>query len=287
MLSNPSISSSTSPARALADDVDSAKRRPTSPASRLVVGALRQNGGAQSVAAVSPQLQVRSRNHVSMKAERLISPTHNDGVGILSSAGRRPTSRSSTGRGHGLLLRPSLYATMQEDVLDHMDTRRKQIVAGDRLGHDLTGDAWPVLRAWSCSIPTIAKPRYGQARPQHRSVHKSDLELGYGSTPATGRSARSPLQPGSDLGGASGHGPRMAIDGSYSFTATERGYDDNDAEAAGAISPSPQPQERLELAAHRRGVARSAAYDYEQDHHRRSGLRARQPRRLGEFRADF
>ena len=219
----------------LADDVDSAKRRLDLAGVPVVVGALRQNGGAQSVAAgVAGSYKFDLGNHVSMKPSGLISRTHTDGVGILSSGrvGGDVAIQYQEG-GHGLLLRPSLYATMQEDVLDHMDyALESKLWQAIGWGMDLTATLGQSWRASELLYTDNREAGYGRLGLNIDLFDKSDLELGYGFNTSDGPlGSQFRFSQGPTLAAHLAMAPGWRIDGSYSFTATERGYDDNDAEA--------------------------------------------------------
>src|SRR5262245_57780295 len=109
----------------LAKEVDVSKKKRLDLAGvPVVLGGKRQDGGAASIAAgVAGTYTFDLGHNVSMKTSGLVSRIHTDnGTGILSSGriGGDAEIKYQEG-GTGLLLKPSAYATMQKDVLEHMD----------------------------------------------------------------------------------------------------------------------------------------------------------------------
>src|SRR5687767_5164609 len=109
----------------LADEVDISKKRRLDLAGvPVVLGGKRQDGAAPSIAAgVAGSHDFDLGKSFSLKTSGLVSRIHTDnGTGILSGgkAGGDFALKYQQG-GSRLLLKPSVYATMQRDVLDHMD----------------------------------------------------------------------------------------------------------------------------------------------------------------------
>ncbi|NJM91325.1 MAG: hypothetical protein HC861_00335, partial [Rhodospirillaceae bacterium] len=109
----------------LADEVDVSKKKRLDLAGvPVVVGGKRQDGAAPSIAAgVAGSHKFELGKSFSLKTSGLVSRIHTDnGTGILSGGrfGGDAELKYQEG-GSGLLLKPSAYATMQRDVLDHMD----------------------------------------------------------------------------------------------------------------------------------------------------------------------
>ena len=221
----------------LAEEIDmSKKRRFEFGGVPLVVGGKRQaDGAAPSVAAgIAGSYDFDLGNHVTMKTSALASRIHTDGAGILSS-GRLggDVALKYEDSGNGLLLRPSVYAEMQENVMDHVDYALEgkiwqALVPGMNLTASL-GSAWHVEDQIYTEDRETA---FGKLGLRLDVLKASNLELAYGFSTTDG-----PL--GSQFRFV--QGPSMAahltladgwrIDGRYSLTATERGYSDSDPDA--------------------------------------------------------
>jgi hypothetical protein len=217
----------------LADEVDMSKKRRLDVAGMpVVVGAARQNGdAAPSVAAgIAGSYKFDLGHNVSMKPSGMISRVHTDGAGILSSGriGGDVAIQYQQG-GSGLLLRPSLYASMQEDVLDSMDYALEgKLWRTIGWGLDLTATLGHSWRESELLYTSNREAGYGRLGFEMDLLDKSGLELSYGFNTTDG-----PLASQFRVN----QGPMMAahlnlaegwrLDGSYSLNATERGYDDN------------------------------------------------------------
>lgn len=221
----------------LADEVDTnAKRRFDFVGVPVVVGTSRQSGdAATSVAAgLAGGYDFDLGDHLSAKASGLVSRVHTDGAGFLATgrAGGDIALQYQNG-GTRLLLRPSLYAALQDDVLDHMDyALDSKLWQAIGWGLDLTAS---LGHAWHADDQLDAEDRetgYGRLGLHMGLFGNSDMELGYGFTTTDG-----PIASQFNVT----HGPTVrahlaladgwSIDGSYSLSATERGYDNNDEEA--------------------------------------------------------
>ena len=221
----------------IADEADmTQKRRLNFAGVPVVVGAARQNGGAApSVAAgIAGSYKFELGKTLSMKPSGLISRTHTDGAGILSSGrvGGDVAFQYQEG-GSGLLLRPSLYATMQEDVLDHMDyALESKIWQAIGWGIDLTATLGHSWRVSEMLYTDDREAGYGRLGLKMDLFQNSNLELAYGFSSTEG-----PLASQYRFS----QGPTMVahltlaegwkLDGSYSLTSVERGYSDSDEEA--------------------------------------------------------
>jgi hypothetical protein len=254
----------------LSDEVDMSKKRLDLAGVPVVVGGKRQNGGAASVAAgIAGSYKFDLGHNLSMRPSGLVSRIHTDGAGILSSGrlGGDMAFQYQEG-GSGLLLRPSLYATLQDDVLERMDyALESKLWEAIGWGVDFTatlGHSWRVSELLPADDREAA---YGRLGFDIDLFDKSNLELAYGFNTSDG-----PL--GSQFRFAQGPtmithlalAPGWRVDGSYSLTALDRGYDDND------------PRARRHDLLHRLGVMSdwdissttgadwhvSAAYSYEQ-----------------------
>lgn len=219
----------------LADKVDSKKRRLDVAGVPVVVGALKQNGAASSVAAgIAGSFNFDLGHHVSMKPSGIISRTHTEGAGILSSGrvGGDVAIQYQDG-GTGLLLRPSLYATMQEDVLDHMDyALESKLWRAIGWGMDLTATLGHSWRESEVLVTDDRDAGWGRLGLKIGLFDKSDLELAYGFNTGDGpMGSQFRVSQGPSLAAHLAMAPGWRIDGSYSFTAVERGYSDSDEEA--------------------------------------------------------
>ncbi|MEZ5833966.1 MAG: hypothetical protein R3D05_22570 [Dongiaceae bacterium] len=220
----------------LADEIDISKKKHISLAGMpVVVGGKRQDGTAPSVAAgIAGSYKFDLGNHVSMKPSGVLSRTHTDGAGFLSSgrAGGDVAIQYQDG-GTGLLLRPSLYASMQDDVLDHMDyALESKLWQAIGWGINMTatlGHSWRV----SDVLDTDDRERgYGRLGLKFDLFDESKLELAYGFTSTDGPLAsQDRFTQGPSLTAHLAMARGWRIDGSYSFTNTERGYDDNNPNA--------------------------------------------------------
>jgi hypothetical protein len=217
----------------LAKEVDTDKRHLNLGGVPIVVGAQRQNGGAApSVAAgIAGDFDFDLGDHMSAKASGLVSRVHTDGAGILSTgrAGGDIAIQYKDG-GTRLMLRPSLYAAMQDDVLDHMDyALESKLWQAIGWGIDLSanlGQTWHV----SDQIETENRQTgFGRLGLHMELFDHSDMEITYGFDTAEGPLAsqyRVTQGPAVTAHLALAGGWRL--DGSYSLAATERGYDDSD-----------------------------------------------------------
>jgi len=221
----------------LAAEVDMSKKRHLDLAGvPVVLGGARQNGGAApSIAAgIAGSYDFDLGNKVSMKTIGLVSRIHTDGAGILSGgrAGGDVAIKYQDG-GSGLLLRPSLYAAMQEDMLDHVDyALESKLWQAIGWGMNLTAT---VGRAWHESELVDSDNRetgYGRLGLHMDLFDSGDLELAYGFNTTDGplgsqfRFTQGPTVM-AHLALADG----WRVDGKYSLTATERGYSDSDPDA--------------------------------------------------------
>jgi hypothetical protein len=218
----------------LADESDiDAKRRFDFAGVPVLVGTVRQSGDAATsvTAGLIGGHDFDLGDHLSAKASGLVSRAHTDGAGILATgrAGGDIALQYQNG-GTRLLLRPSLYAAMQDDVLDHLDyALDSKIWQAIGWGLDLTAS---LGHAWHAEDQLDTEDRetgYGRVGLHMGLFDNSDVELGYGFTTTDG-----PLASQFNVT----HGPSLqahlaladgwSIDGSYSLSATERGYDDSD-----------------------------------------------------------
>jgi hypothetical protein len=218
----------------LADEVqEDSKRRFDFAGVPVVVGTARQSGdAAPSVAAgIIGGYNFDLGDHMTAQATGLVSRVHTDGAGILATgrAGGDIAFQYQNG-GTRLLLRPSLYAAMQDDVLDHVDyALESKLWQAIGWGLDLTAS---LGHAWHADDQLVTEDRetgYGRLGLHMSLFDSSDLELTYGFSTTEG-----PLASQFNVT----HGPTLqahvaladgwTIDGSYSLSATERGYDDSD-----------------------------------------------------------
>lgn len=221
----------------LADEVDISKKKRLDLAGvPVVVGGTRQNGAAPSVAAgIAGSYDFDLGNAIALKTSGLVSRIHTDnGTGILSGgkAGGGFALEYQQGGG-GLLLKPSVYATMQRDVLERMDYALEGKLwqaIGARLDLAATiGQSWRVSELLDTDNREAGFGRLGLAMDLFNG---SNLEFAYGFNTTDGplashfRFSQGPAM-NTHLKLARG----WSLDGSYSLTSTTRGYDDGDAAA--------------------------------------------------------
>jgi hypothetical protein len=221
----------------LADEVDISKKRRLDLAGvPVVVGGARQNGAAPpSIAAgIAGSFKFDLGGNLSMKPSGLVSRTHTDGAGILSSSrlGGDVEIRYEKS-GSGLLLRPSVYATLQEDVLDRMDyALESKLWQAIGWGIDLTatlGHSWRVSELLYADDREAA---YGRLGLDIDLLDQSNLELAYGFNTADGPlGSQFRFTQGPSVIAHLALAPGWRIDGNYALTATERGYTDSDENA--------------------------------------------------------
>ena len=220
----------------LADQVNmSQKRRLNVAGVPVVVGGTRQQGDAASATAgIAGSYTFNLADDVSLKPTGIISRTHTDGMGFLSSGriGGDVAMQYQHG-GTGLLLRPSLYANMQQDVLDHMDyALESKLWQAIGWGMDLTAT---LGQSWRMSDVLPADNReatYGRLGFNIDLFGKSELELAYGFDAEDGPLASQyRFSQGPSMIAHLALAPGWRIDGSYGLAATERGYDDADENA--------------------------------------------------------
>ena len=221
----------------LADEIDISKKKRLDLAGvPVVVGGKRQDGGAPSVAAgIAGTYDFNLGHGVSMKTSGLVSRIHTDnGTGILSGGrvGGDAALKYQHG-GTGLLLRPSAYATMRQDVLERMDyafeSKLWQAI-GSNL--DLTAT---VGQSWRVSELLYTDNRHGGFGRLGVNIDLfdgSNLELAYGfNTTDAPLASQFRFSQGPTLVTHLALAPGWSLDGTYSLTAVTRGYDDNQADA--------------------------------------------------------
>jgi hypothetical protein len=221
----------------LADEVDISKKKRLDLAGvPVVVGGARQNGAAPSIAAgVIGTFDFDLGNNVSMKTNGLISRIHTDNdTGILSSGkvGGDAALKYQNG-GSGLLLKPSVYATMQRDVLDHMDyALESKLWQAIGSNFDLTATVGQSWRVSELLYTDNRQAGHGRLGVNIDLFDGSNLELAYGFNTTDGPLASHfRFSQGPTMVAHLKLAPGWSLDGSYSMTTTERGYDDNHAAA--------------------------------------------------------
>jgi hypothetical protein len=221
----------------LADKVDlSQKRRLNLAGVPVVVGGNRQNGGAApSIAAgIAGSYKFDLGNNVSLKPSGVISRTHIDGNGILSSGrfGGDFALQYQAG-GKGLLLRPSVYATMQKDVLERMDyVLDSKVWQAIGWGMNLTAALGHSWRESELLYTEDREGAYGRLGLKIDLLDSSNLELSYGFSTTDGRLASQfRFSQGPAVWTHLALAPGWQIDGGYNLSSIERGYDDNHADA--------------------------------------------------------
>ena len=221
----------------LADEVDVSKKKRLDLAGvPVVLGGKRQDGAAPSIAAgVAGTFSFDLGNSVSMKTSGLISRIHTDnGTGILSSGkvGGDAELKYQEG-GSGLLLKPSVYATMQRDVLDHMDyALESKLWQAIGSNFDLTATVGQSWRVSELLYTDNRQAGHGRLGVNIDLFDGSNLELAYGFNTTDGPLASHfRFSQGPTMIAHLALAPGWSLDGSYSLTNTTRGYDDNQADA--------------------------------------------------------
>jgi hypothetical protein len=202
----------------------------------VVVGGNAQNGdAAPSIAAgIVGGYKFDLGNNMSLKPSGVISRTHIDGDGILSTGrvGGDVALQYQSG-GKGLLLRPSLHATMQQDVLGVMDyALDAEVWQAIGWGVNLTaalGHSWRDSELFQNDDRESA---YGRLGLKMDLSDSSNLELSYGFSTTEGPLASQfNVSQGPGMWTHWALAPGWQIDGGYTLSTVERGYDDNDADA--------------------------------------------------------
>jgi hypothetical protein len=221
----------------LAEEVQTTEKRELELAGvPVLVGTKRQNNGAAAsvTAGIAGSRDFTLGNNLSMTASGLVSRVHTDGTGLLSSGhvGGDFAVKYQQG-GTRLLLRPSLYAALQDETLDHIDyALENKLWQAIGWGFDLTATAGAGWRA-SDQVPTDDRETaFGRLGLHWALLDKTDLEFAYafdvtnGPLPSQYRFAQGPTIM-ANLGLDDG----WRLYGRYSLNAVERGYDDNQANA--------------------------------------------------------
>src|SRR5688500_10840805 len=221
----------------LADEIDVSKKKRLDLAGvPVVLGGKRQDGAAPSIAAgVAGTFHFDLGNNVSMKTSGLVSRIHTDnGTGILSSGrvGGDAEFKYQEG-GSGLLLKPSVYATMQRDALDHMDyALESKLWQAIGSKFDLTATLGQSRRVSELLYTENRQNSYGRLGVNVDLFDGSNLELAYGFNTTDGPLASHfRFSQGPTMIAHLKLAPGWSLDGSYSLSNVARGYDDNHAEA--------------------------------------------------------
>jgi hypothetical protein len=221
----------------LADEIDvSQKKRLDLAGVPVVLGGKRQDGAAPSIAAgVAGTYSFDLGRGVAMKTNGLISRIHTDnGTGVLAGGrvGGDVELKYQQG-GSGLLLRPSAYATMQQDVLQRMDYALESKLwqaIGSNL--DLTATVGQSRRVSELLYTDDRQNSHGRLGFTVDLFAGSNLELAYGFNTTDGPLASQfRFSQGPTLVTHLKLAPGWSLDGSYGMTAVTRGYDDNQADA--------------------------------------------------------
>ena len=221
----------------LADEVDISKKKRLDLAGvPVVLGGKRQDGAAASIAAgVAGSYDFNLGHNVSLKTSGLVSRIHTDnGTGILSGGkvGGDFAFKYQQG-GSGLLLRPSAYATMQQDVLERMDYALESKLwqaIGSNL--DLTATVGQSWRVSELLYTDNRQASHGRLGVNIDLFDGSNLELAYGFNTTDGPLASHfRFSQGPAMIAHLALAPGWSLDGSYRLTSTTRGYDDNHADA--------------------------------------------------------
>jgi hypothetical protein len=216
----------------LANEVKTAeKRRLDLGGVPVVVGAVQQNGGAAAsvTAGIAGSRDFTLGKNASVKASGVLSRVHTDGAGVLSGgrAGGDLAVKAQQG-GTRLLLRPSLYATLQDETLNRIDyALDSQLWQAIGWGFDLTAAAGVGWRASELATDD-RETAFGRFGLHWALLDKADLELAYGfdmvdgPLPSQYRFTQGPM-----LAAHVGLADGWRLSGSYAFRAIERGYDNN------------------------------------------------------------
>ena len=221
----------------LAEEVKTSdKRRLDLAGVPVMVGALRQDGGAlPSVAAgITGSYDFKLGDGLDLKTNGYLSRVHTQGIGVLTDAraGGDLTFQYSRG-GTSLSLKPSTRAAFRDDAVDYVDyalsgSLKRNIVKGWNLAMS-AGHSWRVSELVETENRESAFGRLG-LRVDLFDI--GNLEFGYEMDEGDG-----PLAWQRRLS----HGPSLSawitpvkgwrFSGRYRFSDTERGYDDNDLDA--------------------------------------------------------
>jgi hypothetical protein len=222
----------------LADEVDiSQKKRLDLAGVPVVLGGKRQDGAAApSIAAgVAGSFDFNLGHGVSVKTSGLVSRIHTDnGTGILSGGkfGGDFALKYQQG-GSGLLLKPSVHATMQRDVLAHMDyALESKLWQAIGANLDLTATLGQSRRVSELLHTDNRQAGHGRLGLNVDLFDGSNLELAYGFNTTEGPLASHfRFSQGPTMIAHLALAPGWSLDGRYSLTAVTRGYDDNHADA--------------------------------------------------------
>ncbi len=180
---------------------------------------------------------------------------------------------------------------MQRDVLDHMDyALESKLWQAIGSNFDLTATVGQSWRVSEMLYTDNRQAGYGRLGVNIDLFDGSNLELAYGFNTTDGPLASHfRFSQGPTMVAHLKLAPGWSLDGSYSMTAVDARLRRQPRRGPPPRSQPPaQPEERLEhLQHHRRGMAHLGRLRLRADHHRRPGPEPGQPRRLGEFRAEF
>jgi hypothetical protein len=200
----------------------------------VLFGAARQSSGAAPsvTAGIAGGYNFDLGLNLSVKASGLLSRVHTEGAGILSSGkmGGDVAVQYKDG-GTRLLLRPSLHATLQDDVLDRIDyALDAQLWQAIGWGLDLTAKTG---HAWREAALIDADRETGFGRVGlHLALDDADFDLGYGFDLAEGSLASQyRFSQGPQLSAKVALANGWRLSGSYAYTQVARGYDDLDPDA--------------------------------------------------------
>ena len=200
----------------------------------VLFGAVRQNNGAAPsvTAGIAGSYNLDLGSNLSVKTSGLLSRVHTEGAGILSSGkmGGDVAVQYKDG-GTRLLLRPSLRATLQDDVLDRIDyALDAQLWQAIGWGLDLTATTG---HAWREAALANADRETGFGRVGlHLALDDADFDLGYGFDLAEGSlGSQYRFSQGPQLSAKVALANGWRLSGSYAYTQVARGYDDLDPDA--------------------------------------------------------
>lgn len=220
----------------LADEVkDSSKRKLNLGGVPVMLGALRQDGGAQpSVAAGISGSHDFKLGDVGLKANGYLARVHTQGLGLLSDAraGGDLTFQYSLA-GAKLSLKPSARAMFRDDAIDHVDyALNGSLTRNIFKGWDLAmsgGQSWRVSELIETDNRETAFGRLGLRIDLFQTIDvRGNLELGYEMNEGEGRLGwQNRFSHGPSVGARFTPLAGWTFSGRYRFSESEWGYDDN------------------------------------------------------------
>lgn len=219
----------------LVDQVEMKEKRRIDLAGMPVLfGAVRQNSGAAPsvTAGIAGTYNLDLGSHLSVKTSGLLSRVHTEGTGFLSSGkADGDVALQYKDGGTRLLLRPSLHANLQDDVLERIDyALEAKLWQEIGWGMDLSAATG---RAWHDSALLNADRETGFGRLSlHLALDDTDIELGYGFDLVEGPlGSQYRFSQGPQINAKVALADGWRLSGNYAYTQAARGYDDLDPDA--------------------------------------------------------